>query len=101
MARLVRSCFIKNAHNLDSLGADSFQGRDKDVIVMSFVRSNDLNKVGMLLNDERRLNVGFSRAKSKLIMVGSKGLLGREEAKEMRKIMKILEERRWTCDVTK
>lgn len=50
---------------------DKFQGRDKPVIILSFVRSNAKGKVGRLLSDSRRLNVAVSRAESKLIMVGS------------------------------
>jgi DNA replication ATP-dependent helicase Dna2 len=50
---------------------DQYQGRDKECIVLSFVRSNVKAKVGRLLEDARRLNVAVSRAKSKLIMVGS------------------------------
>jgi DNA replication ATP-dependent helicase Dna2 len=50
---------------------DRFQGRDKPVIIVSFVRSNTKGKVGKLLEDFRRLNVAVTRAKYKLIMVGS------------------------------
>jgi DNA replication ATP-dependent helicase Dna2 len=50
---------------------DRFQGRDKEVIIISFVRSNTKGKVGRLLLDFRRLNVAVSRARSKLIMIGS------------------------------
>ncbi|CCJ30384.1 unnamed protein product [Pneumocystis jirovecii] len=54
---------------------DSFQGRDKDCIIISFVRSNSKNKIEGLLRDWRRLNVAFTRAKSKLIFFGSKSTL--------------------------
>jgi DNA replication ATP-dependent helicase Dna2 len=50
---------------------DRFQGRDKSVIILSFVRSNAKGKVGHLLEDFRRMNVAVTRAKYKLIMVGS------------------------------
>lgn len=50
---------------------DRYQGRDKDAIVLSFVRSNSKGKVGRLLEDYRRLNVAVTRAKCKLVMVGS------------------------------
>lgn len=50
---------------------DRFQGRDKAAIVLSFVRSNSKRKVGRLLEDFRRLNVAVTRAKCKLIMIGS------------------------------
>lgn len=50
---------------------DRYQGRDKEVIILSTVRSNASGKVGRLLVDMRRLNVALTRAKSKLIIVGS------------------------------
>ncbi|CAM9411337.1 unnamed protein product, partial [Discosporangium mesarthrocarpum] len=50
---------------------DKYQGRDKQVIVVSFVRSNPEGAVGELLRDWRRLNVALSRAKAKLILLGS------------------------------
>lgn len=53
---------------------DAFQGREKDVVILSFVRSNNRQTIGFL-KDFRRLNVSISRAKSKLILVGNIGLL--------------------------
>jgi DNA replication ATP-dependent helicase Dna2 len=50
---------------------DRYQGRDKRAIIISFVRSNVKGRVGRLLSDPRRLNVAMTRAKCKLIMVGS------------------------------
>lgn len=53
---------------------DAFQGREKDVVIISFVRSNDQNIMGFL-TDFRRLNVSISRAKSKLILIGNLPML--------------------------
>jgi DNA replication ATP-dependent helicase Dna2 len=50
---------------------DRYQGRDKPVIILSFVRSNPAGKAGRLLQDMRRLNVALTRAKCKLVIVGS------------------------------
>lgn len=50
---------------------DRYQGRDKPAIILSFVRSNPEGNVGRLLQDNRRLNVALTRAKAKLILVGS------------------------------
>jgi len=50
---------------------DRYQGRDKPVIILSFVRSNEKGRVGRLLGDFRRLNVAITRAKCKLVMIGS------------------------------
>lgn len=49
---------------------DSFQGREHDIIIFSFTRSAIRNRVGFL-DDARRLNVAFSRAKKKLILIGN------------------------------
>ena len=52
---------------------DKYQGRDKDCILVSFVRSceNPTSCVASLLGDWHRINVALTRAKRKLIMVGS------------------------------
>src|SRR5690606_7666360 len=54
---------------------DAFQGQERDVIGISFVRSNDKSEVGFL-GDIRRTNVAMTRAKKKLIMVGDSATLG-------------------------
>uniref|UniRef100_A0A672GL39 DNA replication ATP-dependent helicase/nuclease n=1 Tax=Salarias fasciatus TaxID=181472 RepID=A0A672GL39_SALFA len=57
---------------------DRYQGRDKSLIVLSFVRSTaDEGSLGELLKDWRRLNVAITRAKHKLLMVGSASTLRR------------------------
>jgi ATP-dependent RNA/DNA helicase IGHMBP2 len=54
---------------------DAFQGQERDVIAISFVRSNDKGEVGFL-GDIRRTNVAMTRAKKKLIMIGDSATLG-------------------------
>ncbi len=49
---------------------DSYQGREKDLVIMNFVHS----KNHVSLDDYRRLNVAITRAKKKLIVVGSRNL---------------------------
>lgn len=62
---------------------DKYQGRDKSVIVLSFVRSTtEEGNLGELLKDWRRLNVAITRAKHKLLMVGSAATLRRYEPVE-------------------
>ncbi|XP_020577562.1 DNA replication ATP-dependent helicase/nuclease DNA2 isoform X2 [Phalaenopsis equestris] len=58
---------------------DKYQGRDKDCLIISFVRSVENSKScsTSLLGDWRRINVALTRAKKKLIMVGSCGTLSK------------------------
>ncbi|XP_027452829.1 DNA replication ATP-dependent helicase/nuclease DNA2 isoform X4 [Zalophus californianus] len=49
---------------------DKYQGRDKSIILVSFVRSDKDGPLGELLKDWRRLNVAITRAKHKLILLG-------------------------------
>uniref|UniRef100_A0A671L0V3 DNA replication ATP-dependent helicase/nuclease DNA2 n=1 Tax=Sinocyclocheilus anshuiensis TaxID=1608454 RepID=A0A671L0V3_9TELE len=56
---------------------DKYQGRDKSIIIVSFVRSNPEDNLGELLQDWRRLNVAITRAKHKLLMLGSAPTLRR------------------------
>jgi ATP-dependent RNA/DNA helicase IGHMBP2 len=54
---------------------DAFQGQERDVIAISFVRSNEKSEVGFL-SDIRRTNVAMTRARKKLIMLGDSATLG-------------------------
>lgn len=55
---------------------DGFQGQERDVIVLSMVRSNETGDIGFL-RDLRRMNVAMTRARHKLIVVGDSETLGR------------------------
>lgn len=59
--------------------ADKFQGRDKEVVLVSCVRSNEAGTVGDLLKDRRRVNVALTRARSKLVILGSEKTLSGNE----------------------
>lgn len=57
---------------------DSFQGREAETIILSFVRTNDMGEIGFL-KDYRRLNVGLTRAKEQLILVGNSVTLSEDK----------------------
>ncbi|WP_456329600.1 IGHMBP2 family helicase [Archaeoglobus sp.] len=60
---------LRRRLDVETSTVDGFQGKEKEVIVVSFVRSNRNKEIGFL-EDLRRLNVSLTRAKRKLIMVG-------------------------------
>lgn len=61
---------IKNKCEVEVKTVDGFQGREKEIIIISLVRSNNKNKIGFL-KDLRRLNVSITRARRKLIIIGN------------------------------
>ncbi|MCP9260186.1 Regulator of nonsense transcripts 1 [Dirofilaria immitis] len=61
---------------MEVANVDAFQGREKDIIVLTCVRSNDHQGIGFL-NDSRRLNVALTRAKFGVIIVGNAKVLSR------------------------
>ena len=64
--------FFKPYRRLISVNTvDGFQGQERDVILISLVRSNDEGQIGFL-KDLRRMNVAMTRARMKLIILGNK-----------------------------
>ena len=55
---------------------DGFQGQERDIIVLSMVRSNDEGQIGFL-RDLRRMNVAITRARMKLIIIGDSSTMTR------------------------
>ncbi|KAF4444834.1 DNA replication ATP-dependent helicase Dna2 [Fusarium acutatum] len=79
---------------------DRFQGRDKEVIVLSLVRSNEACNIGDLLKDWRRINVAFTRAKTKLLVVGSKSTLkGSGSDSMLSRFISLMEDRNWIYEM--
>lgn len=90
---------------IEVLTADKSQGRDKDVVLISLVRSNQLQQgdgtnqddaagIGQLLNDVKRINVALTRARKKLIIVGSRSTLSR--SKLLLQLWNLMEKNEWT-----
>ena len=77
--------------------ADKFQGRDKEVVLVSCVRSNNVGSVGDLLKDRRRVNVALTRARSKLVILGSEKTLSGNEL--LRDMITLCREKNWVLDL--
>jgi superfamily I DNA and/or RNA helicase len=71
--RWLREHAAEPALEIDTV--DGFQGREKEAVVISLVRSNRECEIGFLA-DERRLNVALTRARRKLIIIGDSATLG-------------------------
>ncbi|KAL6943256.1 hypothetical protein ACO0RG_002246 [Hanseniaspora osmophila] len=92
---------------LEILTADQYQGRDKDCIMISFVRNNyDKNNIDQsnskskqykILNDMERLNVAITRSKCKLIMIGSINTL--KSVKNLKSFVSLLESQSWVYNL--
>ena len=66
-----------HVEGLEIKTVDGFQGREKEVVIVSFVRSNKSGTIGFL-KDLRRLNVSITRAKRKLVLIGDSNTLESE-----------------------
>ena len=55
-------------NNIEVHSVDGFQGREKEVVILSLVRSNPNKEVGFLA-EKRRLNVAVTRARRQVILI--------------------------------
>jgi predicted DNA helicase len=75
---------------------DGFQGREKEVIIISLVRSNPNEEIGFL-DDTRRLNVALTRAKRKLIIIGDSKTLSSSDI--YKKLLEYIEKKGKTVKI--
>lgn len=73
--RLLRERLPLEGLEVDTV--DGFQGREKEAVIISLVRSNTEGEVGFL-GDTRRMNVALTRARRKLIVIGDSATIGGE-----------------------
>jgi DNA replication ATP-dependent helicase Dna2 len=100
MAGTGRVAVNSGAADVEMHTADRFQGRDKEVVILSLVRSNEQCAIGELLKDWRRINVAFTRAKTKLLVVGSRATLGGcGEGEMLARFVRLMEEREWVYNL--
>ncbi len=71
--RWLRESYSGEELEIDTV--DGFQGREKEAVLISLVRSNPNGEIGFL-SDTRRMNVALTRARRRLIIVGDSSTLG-------------------------
>lgn len=84
---------LEHAPGVEIITADKAQGRDKACVIMTMVRSNEEGQVGDLLRDWRRINVCLTRARQKLILIGSHSTLKGSEI--LHNFLKLVGRRGW------
>ncbi|KZV80237.1 Dna2-domain-containing protein [Exidia glandulosa HHB12029] len=85
--------------DIEVLTVDRSQGRDKACVLVSMVRSNEEHETGELLKDWRRINVALTRAKRKLVVVGSRSTL--QKVDTLRRFFDLCDEHNWIVKLPK
>lgn len=78
LKKMCRKKYGMLAEKLEISTVDGFQGREKEVIIISMVRSNPKHEIGFLSN-ERRMNVAVTRAKRLCAIVCDSGTIGKNK----------------------
>ena len=69
---------IEDYPDIEIKSVDGFQGREKEVVIISMVRSNEPQNLGFLV-EKRRLNVAVTRAKRQLVLVCDAATVSKDE----------------------
>lgn len=88
---LLKRLIHEQSPEIEISTVDGFQGREKDVIVMSLVRSNDNHEVGFLAED-RRINVAITRPRRQLCVIGDTETLSKSNSKFLKRWVDWLED---------
>ena len=86
--RLFKALLGNKYPGLEIGSIDGFQGREKEVVILSLVRSNEDGEVGFL-SEERRLNVAMTRPKRHLCVIGDSNTLRQDSF--LKKVVQYLE----------
>ena len=87
---------LSKYNNFDNniLTIDKSQGTEKEMIIISFVKTNKKTKI---LKDIQRINVAFTRSKSKLIIIGLLEYL--ETVDKLKNYMEVIKEKKWVYEI--
>ncbi|MEM9412688.1 MAG: ATP-binding protein, partial [Planctomycetota bacterium] len=66
---------LGSVHQVEIDTVDGYQGREKEIVMISLVRSNEKCEIGFLA-DQRRMNVALTRARRRLLIVGDSATIG-------------------------
>ncbi|XP_028415349.1 uncharacterized protein LOC114538372 [Dendronephthya gigantea] len=77
--KLLKEMIQKNYQGISVRSVDGFQGQERELIIFSAVRSNDVGKLGFL-DDDKRMNVLLTRARRGLIVIGNGSTLAQNDS---------------------
>ena len=77
--KLLTDNIQKNHPGISIRSVDGFQGQERELIIFSAVRSNDLGQLGFL-DDDQRMNVLLTRARRGLIVIGNCNTLAQKDS---------------------
>ena len=75
---LLRELWTNEEDKIKISTIDGFQGQERDLIIISLVRSNPKSEIGFL-SDYRRMNVALTRARKKLVVIGDSSTIGNDK----------------------